>query len=140
MFFWLKKTGLAQGRPKNLPTYLGSVPRSGKVFGSWFCAAKPGFCAARAAIERHIKRFSRFGGQKTAVFNGARSNYFFALSQAKPGISALARSGRRAGIPKFLAHVRWARQVIIFSRVSAKALFLNFFFVRKVPCKRVIRQ
>jgi hypothetical protein len=41
-----------------------------------FAPQNPGFCAARAAIERHLKRFSRFGGKNPAVFNGACSNYF----------------------------------------------------------------
>ena len=35
MFFWLKKAGLAQGRPKNLPTYLGCMLPSDKNFPSW---------------------------------------------------------------------------------------------------------
>ena len=34
-FFWLKKAGLAQSRPKNLPTYLGCMLPPDKNFGSW---------------------------------------------------------------------------------------------------------
>jgi len=43
--------------------------------GVLLAAQNPGFCAACAAIERHSKRFSRFGGKNPAVFNGACSNY-----------------------------------------------------------------
>ena len=41
------------------------------------------FCAARAAIERHLKRFSRFGGENPAVFNGACSNCFSRSAKKK---------------------------------------------------------
>ena len=34
----------------------------------------------------------------------------------------------RGGIPTFLADLSYARQMIIFSRASAKAIFLAFFF------------
>ena len=36
----------------------------------------PGFCAARAAIERLLKRLPRFGRPNPVISNGARSTYF----------------------------------------------------------------
>ena len=61
---------------------------------------------ARAAIERHLKRFSRFGGKNPAVFNGACSNCFSRSAKKKRefplwGHKALEkRTNRRA----FAAH------------------------------------
>ena len=40
VFFWLKKAGSAQGRPKILPTYLGGMLPSDKNFGSWSMSIK----------------------------------------------------------------------------------------------------
>ena len=54
-----------------------------KIWGTF--SAKNGVCAAHAAIERHLKRFSRFGGQNTGGFLMARARFFFCLTQQKNG-------------------------------------------------------
>ena len=48
----------------------------------------PGFCAARAAIGRLLKRFSRFG-RKNRQFLTARARIIFVVPQGIPVISAL---------------------------------------------------
>ena len=52
----------------------------------------------RAAIERHLKRFSRFGGKNPAVFYGACSNHFRAPPRKTGGF--LSR-GVHGGIAPF---------------------------------------
>ena len=67
----------------------GAVAKPGDNTSRPWCETNPVFCAARAAIERHSNRFSRFGGKKTAaVLNGACnwrvgafSNYFRAKTR-----------------------------------------------------------
>ena len=44
-----------------------------------------GFCAARAAIERHLKRFPRFGGKNPAIFLMARVRIIFRAPPRKNG-------------------------------------------------------
>ena len=46
----------------------------------------------RAAIGRHLMRLLRFGGKKTAVVNGARSDYLFRAKRSKPGNSLCAKN------------------------------------------------
>ena len=72
--------GLIGDRPKNIWARL---------------AQKPGGCAARAAIERHLKRFSRFGSKKPAVFSGAFSIFF---SRDKPRKNGNSCPGAHYGI------------------------------------------
>ena len=56
-----------------------------------FAQPNPGFCTARAAIERHFKRLSRFGGKKkTGGFSMARARINYLPNYpSKKGIPAL---------------------------------------------------
>ena len=49
----------------------------------------PGFCAARAAIGRLLKRFSRFGRKNRQFFLWRALELLFAVPQGIPVISAL---------------------------------------------------
>ena len=79
VFFWLKKTGLAQGRPKNLPTYLGCMLPSDKNFPSWCLwfffpgrgMSKTGNSRSGCVLRRCV-RWARAGGA-SCVFNGTNS-------------------------------------------------------------------
>ena len=65
-----RRFGLSGDQPRNRINF---ARVSARIF-VWALFAF--FCAARAAIERHLMRFSRFGGKNPAFFYGACSNYF----------------------------------------------------------------
>ena len=50
-----------------------------------FGQQNPGFCAARAVIERHLSGFRVLEAKKLAVFDGACSNYFLRSGKKKNG-------------------------------------------------------
>ena len=74
----------------------------------------PGFCAARAAIEHLLKRFSRFG-RKSRLFFMARARIIFAVPQGTPVISAPRKETRSAFFTPVLASAFFTRSLRVFT-------------------------